>query len=663
MTFQFIVSDSLEGKIAIMSILIPIRNRLFNRLPYSVLMEFSHNGINQGRSFGSLNGLTPVALCLIPRRRFGQGRKIQIFGHAQKRSRSTYPDAWPFIFFVPLFILVFTVVDYDLLKKKFGWSFPNFTQLIRSGGTKEDLRPLLEARRKPNSEAGVWTGVAENREEIHKCMQREAMKRYHQEVTVMASQDSELKALLDTEDINELERLEKITQDKELFNLKQLWVRDYKEAVRDSEKDGDFTVVEPSLEEKLDFSGKWNMLKSKLFAESPGDFDSIESDNDSEPEESQNMGFRSRKIAEYEDRLRQYSTPDKIFRYFATYKVVDKKGESHLMMTPQDFLRSITPGLKQPENLGLDNYVTVNAKEVETVVQNLGMEEESIFQKLSSGGLICFSDYIFLLTVLSTSRRHFEVAFKMFDLNGDGDVDAKEFEVVTNLMKSQSSMGARHRDHQNTGNTFKGINSGLITYFFGENKEGILTVEKFLEFQRALQNEILRLEFYRKSSGNSNTVREKEFADLLIAYAGFPAKKKARMLKRVKKAFHSDDNRGITIEDFLNFYQVLYSINDIDTALTFYNIAGAPIERSTFKHVAHTVAGVNLSDHVIDVVFVLFDENGDGKLSNKEFISVMKQRVMRGLEKPKNTGVGKIFSAVAKCASDTLVPTVMITKN
>lgn len=647
-----------------MSILIPIRNRLFNRLPYSVLMEFSHNGTNQGRSFGTLNGLTPVALCLIPRRRFGQGRKIQIFGHAQKKSRSKYPDAWPFIFLVPIIITVSTIIDYDELKKKFGWSFPKFTALMRGGGYAggEDHTALYQARKQNNSEAGVYTGVAENREEIHKFMQREAMKRYHQEVTVMARQDSELKALLDTDDNNELERLEEITPDKEVFKLKKFWVRDYKDAVRDSEKDGDFTVVEPSIEEKI--SGKWNMFKSKVFAETPGDFDAIDSnDNDSEPEESQNMGFRSRKIAEYEDRLRQYSTPDKIFRYFATYKVVDKKGESHLMMTPQDFLRSITPGLKQPENLGLDNYVTVNAKEVENVVQNLGMEEESIFQKLSSGGLICFSDYIFLLTVLSTSRRHFEVAFKMFDLNGDGDVDAKEFEVVTNLMKSQSSMGARHRDHQNTGNTFKGINSGLITYFFGENKEGILTVEKFLEFQRALQNEILRLEFYRKSSGNSNTVREKEFADLLIAYAGFPAKKKARMLKRVKKAFHSDDNRGITIEDFLNFYQVLYSINDIDTALTFYNIAGAPIERSTFKHVAHTVAGVDLSDHVIDVVFVLFDENGDGKLSNKEFISVMKQRVMRGLEKPKNTGVGKIFSAVAKCASDTLVPTVMITKN
>ena len=103
--------------------------------------------------------------------------------------------------------------------------------------------------------------------------------------------------------------------------------------------------------------------------------------------------------------------------------------------------------------------------------------------------------------------------------------------------------------------SFQGINSGLNSYFFGENREGILTVEKFLEFQRQLQNEILRLEFNRKLPANSNTISEKDFADLLIAYAGFPAKKKAKMLKRVKKTFH-DDVTGITLEDFLNFYQV-----------------------------------------------------------------------------------------------------------
>lgn len=49
-------------------------------------------------------------------------------------------------------------------------------------------------------------------------------------------------------------------------------------------------------------------------------------------------------MIEYENRIRDYSTPDKIFRYFATLKV-----DSEVFMTPEDFVRSITPGMKQPE--------------------------------------------------------------------------------------------------------------------------------------------------------------------------------------------------------------------------------------------------------------------------------------------------------------------------
>lgn len=59
------------------------------------------------------------------------------------------------------------------------------------------------------------------------------------------------------------------------------------------------------------------------------------------------------------------------------------------------------------------------------------------------------------LHLILASRRHFEIAFKMFDLNGDGDVDALEFEEVANLIRQQTSIGSRHRDHANTGNTFK----------------------------------------------------------------------------------------------------------------------------------------------------------------------------------------------------------------
>lgn len=57
-------------------------------------------------------------------------------------------------------------------------------------------------------------------------------------------------------------------------------------------------------------------------------------------------------IIEYENRIRAYSTPDKIFRYFATCKLIQRTASgverAEIFMTPDDFLRALTPGLQQP---------------------------------------------------------------------------------------------------------------------------------------------------------------------------------------------------------------------------------------------------------------------------------------------------------------------------
>ncbi|XP_066251184.1 calcium uptake protein 1 homolog, mitochondrial-like isoform X2 [Euwallacea similis] len=378
----------------------------------------------------------------------------------------------------------------------------------------------------------------------------------------------------------------------------------------------------------------------------------IDEDGKKKKAKKEKVGFRDRKIIEYENRMRAYSTPDKIFRYFATIKLVGDMN-NEVFMTPDDFLRAITPGMKQPDGLGLDQYRRYDPKVSSFSVQqkiDLTLGEDSIFYKLGSAGLISFSDYIFLLTVLSTSRRHFEIAFRMFDLNGDGTVDCEEFEKVATIIRQQSSIGSRHRDHANTGNTFKGVNSALTTYFFGPSLKQKLTIEKFLEFQEQLQKEILSLEYNRKTANDKGNITEVDFAELLLAYAGYPQSKKLKMLKRVKKTFKEAD--GISREDYLHFYSFLNNINDVDTALMFYHIAGASIDQATLKHVAKTVAHVDLSDHIVHVVFTIFDENLDGQLSNKEFIAVMKNRVHRGLEKPKDTGLVKFLQNVIKCARE-----------
>ncbi len=47
-----------------------------------------------------------------------------------------------------------------------------------------------------------------------------------------------------------------------------------------------------------------------------------ESDEEGEEPKKKRISFHDQKVMAYEDRIRAYSTPDKIFRYFATLKVI-----------------------------------------------------------------------------------------------------------------------------------------------------------------------------------------------------------------------------------------------------------------------------------------------------------------------------------------------------
>ena len=73
---------------------------------------------------------------LIPRRKFGQGRKIPIFGHAETKTASKYGyvNLWPFLF-TPIFALVtFYMVDWRGLKDKYGFDIGNIFKRMQYGG-------------------------------------------------------------------------------------------------------------------------------------------------------------------------------------------------------------------------------------------------------------------------------------------------------------------------------------------------------------------------------------------------------------------------------------------------------------------------------------------------------------------------------------------------
>ncbi|CAF1333452.1 unnamed protein product, partial [Didymodactylos carnosus] len=265
----------------------------------------------------------------------------------------------------------------------------------------------------------------------------------------------------------------------------------------------------------------------------------------------------------------------------------DKKreegNESTIYMTPADFLRSITPGLKQPDGLELDKFRKFDPREdswEKSLNTHLSYSmkddgQSSIFERI--GGkqcLITFSDFVFLVTLLSTPARYFNIAFQMFDLDGNGNFDYDEFLKLKNLIRSQTTVGQRHRDHATTGNILKET-SILNKYFFGENLDQTLSIHKFLEFYEQLQNEIIHLEFncFTKSPVNPNNITEYAFSQALLAYSGLSDNHTKKMLKRIKKAYPIDTSIGISFDDYQNFNNFIRNIYDIDTALTFFNVA------------------------------------------------------------------------------------------
>jgi hypothetical protein len=122
--------------------------------------------------------------------------------------------------------------------------------------------------------------------------------------------------------------------------------------------------------------------------------------------------------------------------------------------------------------------------------------------------------------------------------------------------------------------------------FSGENLDGKLTIERFLDFQEQLQREILTLEFLRKppvGDESGRMIREKDFADLLLTYADYTPKKRSAVMKRVKKKYHSvknmDDDEavggvavggveavtnGVSLEDYIQIFSLLIHIDDVD---------------------------------------------------------------------------------------------------
>ncbi|XP_044741034.1 calcium uptake protein 3, mitochondrial-like isoform X2 [Chrysoperla carnea] len=335
-------------------------------------------------------------------------------------------------------------------------------------------------------------------------------------------------------------------------------------------------------------------------------------------------------------------------RRFIRFASVEFDGQ--LYMTPQDFLESVIE--QQPRPRLKRRILTM--KEIEQfrdATPSLNKGSSHLFRDMRDNGIISYTEYLFLLSILTKPQSGFRIAFNMFDTDGNERIDKNEFLVMERIFsyawkgkrgisgsleeKKTERNPEKHAEQDQYVNDETGlqrrhiVDTMLTVHFFGKKGKDELRFNGFRKFMENLQTEVLELEFNEFSRGLP-TISELDFAKILLRYTYLDTDEYDMYLDRLVERLNESDR--ISFDSFKDFCQFLNNLEDFTVAMRMYTLADRPISKDEFTRAVKLCTGTTLTPHLVDTVFAIFDVDGDGLLSYREFIAIMKDRVHRGLK-------------------------------
>ncbi|KAI9534026.1 Calcium uptake protein 3, mitochondrial [Dissostichus eleginoides] len=357
---------------------------------------------------------------------------------------------------------------------------------------------------------------------------------------------------------------------------------------------------------------------------------------------------------------------------FRMFSSVEYDGQ--LYMTPQNFIESVT--MSEPKNKR--PWRSLAKQELEKILVEtppVWRGSSKLFRNLRERGIVSYTEYLFLLCILTKPHAGFKIAFNMFDADGNQMVDKREFLVLQEIFRKKNEKRGRKGDAEKSAQLSmqlygyqvapmnsvlkkdsqefvarsywdvlrRGasqvlfsdlaeradesitIDTTLLVHFFGKKGKAELTFDDFYRFMDNLQTEMLEIEFLTYSKGMT-TISEEDFAKILLRFTN--VENISAYLENVRQCI--PDEKGITFDEFRSFFQFLNNLEDFAIAMQMYNFASRSIGQDEFARAVYVATGLKLTRHLVHTIFKIFDVDHDDQLSYKEFIGIMKDRLHRG---------------------------------
>uniref|UniRef100_A0A182YGP6 EF-hand domain-containing protein n=1 Tax=Anopheles stephensi TaxID=30069 RepID=A0A182YGP6_ANOST len=328
-----------------------------------------------------------------------------------------------------------------------------------------------------------------------------------------------------------------------------------------------------------------------------------------------------RRLDEIADKAIKLTARERRFIKFASVEF-----DGQIYMTPQDFLESVVEQEPRPR-LKRKSLTHGEIQQLKDYTPPLKHGSSQLFRSLRD----------------KEPHSGFRIAFNMFDTDGNQRVDKDEFLVMEKIFSFawkgkrgiESKEGEEPGEHDDYVDDEQGlqrkhkVDTTLQIHFFGKKGDKDLQYDGFYNFMKNLQTEVLELEFCEFSKGHER-ISEVDFAKILLRYTYLDTDEYDNYLDRLLD--REAKEKGVSFDEFRQFCQFLNNLDDFSIAMRMYTLADQPISKDEFSRAVKICTGSELNSHLIDTVFAIFDEDGDGLLSYKEFIAIMKDRVHRGFK-------------------------------
>ncbi|KAF7722920.1 mitochondrial aspartate-glutamate transporter agc1 [Apophysomyces ossiformis] len=285
-------------------------------------------------------------------------------------------------------------------------------------------------------------------------------------------------------------------------------------------------------------------------------------------------------------------------RLFQKHASVDKDGRK--FMTKDDFLAAIAPG---------EDF------------KKIQREQFALLYKLadqSNKGLISFDDFVIFQNLLSKPDAEYEIAFRLFDVNGTGKVTFDQFK---NVLSSNLPDDAVPFD----------FDCDWLKLYIG-NKEGHheLTYEEFTQLLKGLQGERLRQEFKHYDKNQTGYIQPEDFKRIILDIAKHKLSDHVIDHLPTLCNLYAGSGTNISFSNVVAFHNVIRNIDMVELVIrrAIEENPEKTITKADFlNHAAQSSRYTIFTPMEADIVFHFAGvDNASGRLSLNDFAKILDPR-------------------------------------